>query len=473
MPALVLPPSLPPHLRPSPLTAVPRVATLLSALFAGALAITPAQAHEGHDHGAAPVRSASPAKAARPPVAVGAVFDASGRLWRVRIAPEREGRLVVDHSDDRGAHFSNPVNVNAAPEPVAAEGELRPQIIVALPDGAQRQAGDAARVWVAWTSPLASVPYAGHVRFARSSDGGRHFDAPLTVNDDRAPITHRFQTLHRSPDGRLFLAWIDKREGEAAKRQGQAYRGAAIYYAESRDDGATFSTNARHAAHTCECCRIALADDPSAPAGLAANRPLALWRHVYSDAQGKSLRDHGLAPLGGIADGAEPPRGSDDRWQVDACPHHGPALAVAGDGTRHLAWFNLVGATPALQYQARGRDGAPLFPPRKVGGDLAAHPALFVRDRQVWLAWKEFDGQTTRVFVEHSADGGRSWSAPRALATSDGASDHPQLIDDRGRPYLSWNTLQEGYRLVALEESSAATPTAPLTAATVPPDNTR
>ncbi|MCE1244855.1 sialidase family protein [Oryzomicrobium sp.] len=429
------------------------VLPLLSALFAAT--IPPARAHEGHEGHGAPTASKG-AKAPRPPLAVGAAFDGSGRLWRVRVAPEQGGRLVVDHSDDLGAHFSAPVAVNAVPEPVAAEGELRPDILAALPDAPAGTAPPPAQVWVAWTSPLANVPYAGHVRFARSTDGGHSFSAPITVNDDTAPITHRFQTLSRGPDGRLYLAWIDKREGEAAKRQGQAYRGAAIYYAESRDDGATFGANARHAAHTCECCRIALANDPAAPAG---SRPLALWRHVYADAQGKSIRDHGLAPLGGIADGTEPPKGSDDRWQVDACPHHGPALAVAGDGTRHLAWFNLVGAAPSLQYQALDRNGAPLAPPRRVGGELASHPALFVRGDAVWLAWKEFDGQATRVFAQHSTDGGRTWDTPRPLAESGGASDHPQLIGDRGRPYLSWNSQPEGYRLIALE--SPEPPAAP------------
>ena len=119
--------------------------------------------------------------------------------------------------------------------------------------------------------------------------------------------------------------------------------------------------------------RIALANDPAAPAG---SRPLALWRHVYADAQGKSIRDHGLAPLGGIADGAEPPKGSDDRWQVDACPHHGPALAVDEAGTRHATWFNVKDDEGRVFY---GRIGVNTVEGQiPVGGPRAAHADIAI-----------------------------------------------------------------------------------------------
>jgi hypothetical protein len=32
------------------------------------------------------------------------------------------------------------------------------------------------------------------------------------------------------------------------------------------------------------------------------------------------------------------------------------------------------------------------------------------------------------------------------------ASDHPQLAAHAGRVFLSWNTLRDGYRLLALNE---------------------
>ncbi|HEX8963217.1 MAG TPA: sialidase family protein [Rhodocyclaceae bacterium] len=364
---------------------------------------------------------------ARPPIAVSVAFDEAGRLWRVRLV---DGRLAVDRSDDRGASFSVPQPVTAQPEPVAAEGELRPEIAVS---------GE--RVYVAWTSPLPAL-YAGNVRFARSLDAGRSFEAPLTVNDNRDAITHRFQSMQLAPGGRITLAWIDKRDVEQARRAGQAYRGAAIYYAVSDDGGASFRPNVRLASHSCECCRIALAGD-------ADGTPVAFWRHVFPD----GARDHALARVAPLA--GEPARATEEHWKVDACPHHGPALAIAPDGTRHGAWFSQVGGEPGLFYRAWSADGKALMPAVRMGDASAAHPALLALGRRVLLAWKAFDGERTVVDLAESGDGGRHWSAPRVVATAAQASDHPQLVAYRGEAWLSWAAEAEGYRLVALPAGEA------------------
>jgi len=50
-----------------------------------------------------------------------------------------------------------------------------------------------------------------------------------------------------------------------------------------------------------------------------------------------------------------------------------------------------------------------------------------------------------------SRDDGASWSEPRAIATTTDASDHPLLISDGHRTYLSWMTKADGYRLLPLE----------------------
>ncbi len=115
------------------------------------------------------------------PLAVAVAFDDAGRLWLARV---ESGQLKVAQSEDNGRHFTWPVTVNALPETIAAEGESRPQIAVAA-DGT---------VHVLWNIALAK-PYTGHVRYSRSTDGGRSFSAPVTVNDDRAEISHRFPAL--------------------------------------------------------------------------------------------------------------------------------------------------------------------------------------------------------------------------------------------------------------------------------------
>lgn len=337
----------------------------------------------------------------------------------------------MDASTDQGASFGASVPVTPVAEPVAAEGELRPEIAF----------GTAGQIYVAWTSPL-PVPFAGHVRFARSTDGGRSFAPPITVNDNREAITHRFQTMHVASDGRITLAWIDKRDLEAAKRSGTEYRGAAIYTAVSDDDGASFKPNVRLAAHSCECCRIALAGDTDGV-------PVAFWRHVFGD----GTRDHALMRTDAPDD--DPARATDQHWKVNACPHHGPDLVIAADGTRHGAWFNQADGEPGLFYGAWRRDGRSLGPARRIGPPNAAHPSLLLVGGELLLAWKAFDGERTVVSLMRSTDGGRSWSEPRTVAAAEGGSDHPRLLAGNGQAYLSWSTEKEGYRLIPLTTPGA------------------
>jgi Neuraminidase (sialidase) len=72
--------------------------------------------------------------------------------------------------------------------------------------------------------------------------------------------------------------------------------------------------------------------------------------------------------------------------------------------------------------------------------------------------WKEFDGTTTTIPMQLSRDGGKSWSAPRVIAQTADASDHPELVANKSAAYLSWVTHKEGYRLLPLprDEKSAA-----------------
>jgi hypothetical protein len=50
-----------------------------------------------------------------------------------------------------------------------------------------------------------------------------------------------------------------------------------------------------------------------------------------------------------------------------------------------------------------------------------------------------------------SHDSGSTWSAPRVVAQTADASDHPLLVTDGRHAFLSWQTRAQGYRLIELE----------------------
>lgn len=367
------------------------------------------------------------ASLARAPLSATAAFDRHGKLWLARVD---SGHIRLSASTDNGKVFGAPVTVNAEAERIAADGENRPKLAF----------GSGQEIYVSWTRS-GEQPFSGDVRFARSLDGGNTFGASITVNNDHAPISHRFDALTVTPDGRIHLVWLDKRGSAAAQLRGVKYPGISLYYSVSTDRGASFPDNRKLADHTCECCRIALTLDTD-------GTPVAFWRHVF----GTNIRDHALLRIGTDRD---PRRVTHDGWAVDACPHHGPAFAIGAAGIYHLAWFSGAPDKAGLYYARSVDRGLTTTEPRRIGNPdhQAGRATLAVIGRQVVLAWKEFDGQAAVVRVMRSTDDGLHWSEPENMARSTGSSDHPQLLEHGGKAWIAWNTANEGFRLIALSET--------------------
>lgn len=360
--------------------------------------------------------------APRPELGASAAFDAAGALWAVT---KEGGRVVARQSPDRGRSWSAARPVSPEEEPVAAEGEARPKIA----------AGPRGELYVTWTRPL-SKPYTGEIRFSRSLDGGESFSAPITVHADRQEITHRFDALAVGRDGRVLVAWVDKRDLEAAKENGAAYRGAAIYYAVSDDRGASFHGDTRLADHSCECCRIALL--PQEDGGF-----LALWRHVFTP----DIRDHALARVDARGRPGALRRATFDDWRLEACPHHGPSLAADGRGRLHAVWFTQAPGKEGVHYGRLVEGG--IEGGRRLGGDAAAHADIAIQGERVAVAWKEFDGERTRLRGLLSEDGGAGWRELELAATA-GPSDQPRLLARDGRFLVLWNTREQPLGVVTL-----------------------
>ncbi len=362
------------------------------------------------------------AKKVRVELASSAAFNKNGQL----LAVAKQGdHLLLYRSSDQGSNWSPPVIINARPEAISGDGENRPKITFAQDGG----------VLVSWTKPL-SKPNTGEVRLARSDDDGISFGAPITVHRDRQEITHRFETMIVGGDGRVYVAWIDKRDLESAKAAKHPYRGAAIYATVSDDGGRSFKPETKVADHSCECCRIAAAVDTD-------GAPLILWRHVFEPNE----RDHALAKLNLDGTPANVERATFDRWKVDGCPHHGPALAVAPDGTRHAVWFNVKDGAGRVFYgrlKSGGIDGQ-----RLIGGEQAARADIAIANQRMAIIWKEFDGEQTLLHAEISEDGGASFKR-LALGAASGASDHPRAIAHGKELFAYWRTELEGMRVFRL-----------------------
>jgi len=384
-----------------------------------------AQHHSAEAKGACADAKALPSN--RCAETISAAFDSKGALW---ITWVNNDHVYVQSSEDKGLSFSAPVPVNPVAEKVEAKGEYRPKIKL-----------DAkGNIYLTWTLKL-EARHSGHIRFSRSTDGGQHFSAPVTVNDNRDIISHRFDSMAIGKNGEIFIAWLDARDVEEAKKAGKKFEGSSLYYSWSNDGGAHFYPNKRIATHTCQCCRLDTAIAPD-------NTPVITWRHVFEG----GIRDHALVKFNDWNTPGDTHRLGRDNWKIDACPHHGPGLSISDSGIYHAVWFSGAAGNPGLFYAYSTDAGRHFSTPVNFGKEGAGHPHVLAVGSKVTVVWQEFDGTNNVVKLIKSVDGGKSWSKSEVVAQTAKSGDQPFLVNDGQKIYLSWKTQQQDYQLKPVDE---------------------
>ena len=385
---------------------------LLLALAIVLLAGTAAAQHHGHQ--SAEAFTATPA------------FAPDGTLWLVRATANR---IAVMKSTDLGRSFSAPVAVTPEPANLDWGPDARPHIAV-----------DPKGNLVVTFAIFQDQRFNGRAFVSRSTDNGASFSRPQPLTADTT--SQRFETAAIDPAGRVFAAWLDKRNVAPARAAGRPYPGAALAYAWS-DDGASFGKTSIALDNTCECCRLGIAF-------AGPGRPAIAFRNIFEG----SIRDHAVVTFNDATTPGPVRRVSVDDWKLEACPHHGPSLAIAPDGSYHVAWFTDGTARKGLFYARADSADSAFGPPRALSSPdrQPARPYVLADGRALHLVWKEFDGTKAQVRWQVSRDGGRGWSETRTVAETDDASDHPLLVAHAGRVYLSWLTKAQGYRLIPLED---------------------
>jgi hypothetical protein len=356
---------------------------------------------------------------------MGAAFSPDGRLWVVGL--DSGGKMFVQHTTFPGPiEFSPPQILDTGSDEVSADGENRPKIVFG-PNG---------WVVISYTQPLAK-PYTGFIRMLRSADGGKTFSAPFTVHQDRQEITHRFESIAFDAKGDLHTLWIDKRD-QPPRNSGKSYVGAAIYRNVSRDGGDTFEPDTKVADHSCECCRIALTHNQ-------AGELQAMWRHVF----GEQTRDHAFSSV----ETKQPnqiTRASYDDWKINACPHHGPGLALNAlekKGGYHAVWFGLRQekdqTIAGVRYARLSADGEPLANTLKMLPDpRAEHADVMSHKEKVAIVWRSSEGKKTSLKAWLSRDGGNTFEL-KNLGDTVGNNDHPRLAQIGSRMAVVWRLSEE------------------------------
>lgn len=346
---------------------------------------------------------------------------------KLLLAWTANGVVSVAQSSDLGKTFSIPVSIAEHGKSLDVGSDARPQIV------SDKQGN----VFLAYAF-FKDANWNAQINTTRSTDGGNTFSSPASLVQDGS--SQRFPSVLIRSDDSIFISWIDKRLVAAAKQGGGKRLGGSIAYSFSSDGGKTFQAERFANESSCECCRIGASLDPQ-------NQAVIVYRAIFPG----GIRDQATQVIS-TKSAESIRRVSDDDWKTDACPHHGPSIAVSAVGTFHVAWYTQGSKRSGVFYANSSNQGLRYSKPSRVGAEGAnvSRPYLLALGQQVWMVWKEFDGTNALVYLKQSADDGKTWGIPQLISKTSGYSDHPLLINQGNTVFLSWLTRQDGYQLIQI-----------------------
>ena len=327
-----------------------------------------------------------------------------GRVVAWVSAPDggSDGSLHVSVTP-RGASAALPtVTVRDPLGPIEAHGEAPPQL------AADAESGISVLYTVGKEIPGERFPRSA-LRFIRSTDSGRTWSEPRTVNDGTEFGSHNFHALTSAPDGSLLATWLDARKGKSG-----------VWMSRSTDGGLTWEPNRPvYTDPTCPCCRTSVAVAGDGTIYVA-------WRAILPG----DVRDVVVTRSTDGGKSWEPPvRTRADDWVYPGCPHAGPSLEVDAKGDVHVAWWTGK-AGQAGVYYARSSDGGKSFVAQPIATGERARPAhvqLAVSGQRVLVAWDDGLGDIPRVLLRRSTDGGKRFGGEELLSEPGVAASYPVL----------------------------------------------
>lgn len=250
---------------------------------------------------------------------------------------------------------------------------------------------------------------ASALRFAGSTDGGRSWSEPVTVNEGPAFGAHSFHAITAGNGTDVYATWLNNDPTEGG-----------VWFRHSPDQGRTWEPARRIVAGpACPCCRTAVAVASTGRIHVA-------WRGIsetsvrdiqviHSDDQGVSWS----APVSPRADG----------WVFNGCPHAGPSLRVDAKDQVHIGWWTGATSGPGVWY-ARSVDGGERWSAQPIDtatGAPVSHVQLAVRHGEIAVAWEGGRGPLPAIFLRHSLDDGVRFSPAEQLSTDGVAATFPVL----------------------------------------------
>lgn len=159
----------------------------------------------------------------------------------------------------------------------------------------------------------------GDVVLTRSTDRGRMWSQPVVINDVPGAAREGLHALAAHPNGLVVAPWLDLRE-----------KGTRIYAAVSRDHGATWQADtlayASPSGSVCECCHPSIAIGNGGDISVMFRNSMDGKRDMWVARSADGLTFGPAAKLG------------IGTWTLNACPMDGGGLAAGPAGDLTAIW---------------------------------------------------------------------------------------------------------------------------------------
>ncbi|NOQ93851.1 MAG: hypothetical protein GQ547_04355 [Methylophaga sp.] len=350
-------------------------------------------------------------------------FAPDGRLWR--LTPTQHA-IYIDHSDDNGKTYKKPIRINQADQKISVWPE-NPAAIKISPSG---------RINILY---YADKSQKSTSFFSYSDDNGKSFSTPILISNQAKTAMHYMDKMLVDNKDNTYLFWHDTRHELHDKKQADGV--LSLYYSKKSASDPSQFNNQLLSTGVCSCCRTATAMSKE-------QTPVLFARMVFDD----GIRDHALIRMNQDGSWKKPHRVTNDNWQIEACPEHGPAIAIDNNNRIHLTWFTLGNKRQGIFYRQTDDFGITLSEPMPLGNanHLPSHPDVLALQNRVIIVWKEFDGEQTTLHSKESMDAGKSWINKTIQLKSKSNNSHPKLITNTKDIFLSWASKIQGHQLIKL-----------------------
>lgn len=344
--------------------------------------------------------------------------DSRGRVWMTWLEPKTGGGHRLQLSELSGAKWTAPVTITEGTTLLANWADF-PSLFVAA-DGTM----------AAHYLERGASREAYHVRVMLSKNGGKTWSAPITPHRDASATEHGFVSFYEDPGGGIGLIWLDGREmagGHGPGAHGSMTLRSTVMRNGTPGDELVIDTK------VCECCQTSAARTTDAV--LVA----------YRDRSDQEIRDTAVARF---ANGkwSAPVTVGQDRWNINACPVNGPAIAANGQSAA-VAWFTGTGDTPKT-FVAFSTDGGRSFgaPIRlDTAPTLGRLDILMPSPDRALVTSLERDAAGGRVVLrEVRRDGQVSAPIEVGRTTADRPAGFPRIVSAGRRLVAAWTEPRQG-----------------------------